>query len=162
MAEKLYRVVFNGELTGEFDDITTRKKFSRLFHIDEGRTNALFSGKETVLKSNISKEIAFKFMIALSEAGCESYLEEVQQETAEEVEQETTAEAPEKTPEEKPPGDKERRIHGERRVRQGREPRPGAIVPDRRVSIRRKKDMQKFEKSVKSVLVMRQRASFDC
>ena len=84
MSEQLFKVVFSGELTGEYNEATTRKRFSTLFNIDDERTNTLFSGKETVMRSKISKEDALKLMYKLAEAGCDSYLEEIQTEAAEE------------------------------------------------------------------------------
>ena len=84
MSEQLFKVVFSGELTGEYNKATTRKRFSARFNIDEKRANALFSRKDTVMRSNISKDVALKLMFKLAEAGCDSYLEEIQPEAAEE------------------------------------------------------------------------------
>jgi hypothetical protein len=137
MSEQLFKVVFSGELTGDYNEANTRKRFSALFNIDEERTNALFSSKDTVMRSNISKDVALKLMFKLAEAGCDSYLEEIQQEAVEE-EVESVAE------EDGPPGGEERRKPRERRLHHRRDPRPGAIVPDRRLTIRRRKDLQQF------------------
>ena len=50
MSDELYRVVFAGVLTGEYDLPTTKKRFGRLFRLNEKRTEALFSGKEYIVK----------------------------------------------------------------------------------------------------------------
>ncbi len=124
MAEQLFRVVFNGSLTGEFDEATTRARFAKLFRLDEKRTKALFSGKEYVIKNNVTEAVAMEFMIKVSEAGGECYVQEI--------------------PDEDEPDYEEKRKLDERRLRFRRGPRAGAIVPDRRLQIRRKKDRKNF------------------
>lgn len=124
MAEQLFRVIFDGTMTGEFDEATTKKRFAKLFRLDAKRTAALFSGKEYVIKNNVTEALAMEFMIKVSEAGCECYVQEV--------------------PDEDEPDFEEKRKLGERRLRYRRGPRPGAIVPDRRLKIRRRKDRRYF------------------
>ncbi len=124
MTEQLFRVVFDGSRTGEFDEPTTKKRFARLFRLDARKTDALFSGKEYVIKNNVTEAVAMEFMIKVSEAGCECYVQEM--------------------PDDDEPDYDEKRKDGERRLRYRRGPRPGAIVPDRRLLIRRKKDKKYF------------------
>jgi len=124
MSEQLFRVVFDGSLTGEFDEATTKKRFGRLFRLASQRVNSLFSGKEYVIKNNVTESQAMEFMIKVSEAGCECYVQEM--------------------PDEDEPDYDEKRKAGERRLRFRRPPRAGAIVPDRRLKIRRKKDLRYF------------------
>ena len=124
MSEQLFRVMFNGTLTGEFDEETTKKQFARLFSLDQKRVNSLFSGKEYVIKNNVTEEVAMEFLIRLAEAGCESYIQEVLDEN-------------------EPDYDEQRKVN-ERRLRFRRAARPGAIVPDRRLKIRRKRDRRNF------------------
>lgn len=124
MTEQLFRVLFDGTLTGEFDDATTRRRFGKLFRLDDKKTAVLFSGKEFVIKNNVTETQAMAFMIRVSEAGCECYVQEM--------------------PDEDEPDFEEKRKTGERRLRWRRGPRPGAIIPDRRLFIRRKKDRRYF------------------
>ena len=49
--EQLFRVVFDGSLTGEYDEATAKKRFGRLFHLNDQRVNSLFSGKNYVIKN---------------------------------------------------------------------------------------------------------------
>lgn len=124
MDEPLFRVVFDGSLTGEFDEATARQQFARLFRLDTGKAATYFSGRERVLKSGISEPLAMDYMIRVAETGCECYIEEI-------------VEGP-------PAGIEERRVRGDRRHRFRRGPRPGAIVPDRRLKIRRAEDRRQF------------------
>ena len=124
MADQLFRVIFDGTMTGEFDEATTKKRFARLFRLDAKRTAALFSGKEYIIKNNVTEKVAMDFMIKVAEAGCECYVQEV--------------------PDADEPDFDEKRKQGERRLRFRRGPRPGAIVPDRRLRIRRRKDRRYF------------------
>ncbi|MBD3647259.1 MAG: hypothetical protein HUJ31_07355 [Pseudomonadales bacterium] len=124
MSDELrYRIIFDGTLTGEFDLDTTKKRFAKLFKLDTKRTEALFSGKEQVIKDNITEDTAMKFAIRIAEAGCECYIESV-------------------APDDPDIPESGERRRSERRLRWRRGPRPGAIVPDRRLDIRRKKDQQ--------------------
>ena len=107
MSEPLFRVVFDGTMTGEFDEATTRKRFAKLFRLDDKKTAALFSGREYVIKNNVTEAVAMEFMIKVSEAGCECYVQEM--------------------PDEDEPDYEEKRKSGERRVRFRRGPRPGGL-----------------------------------
>ena len=126
MEEPLFKVVFNGSLTGEFDRDTTRHAFAKLFKLDMKRVNALFCGKEYVIKNNVPENVAMKFLIRLADIGCECYIQEIIEHDDDDL-----------------PED-ERRRNTERRLRFRRGPRPGAIVPDRRRKIRRKYDKRLF------------------
>ena len=123
-SEQLFRVVFDGSLTGEFDEATAKKRFGKLFRLNDQRVNALFSGKNYVIKSNVTEQQAVKFMIKVSEAGCECSVQEM--------------------PDENTPEYDEKRTGKERRLRFRRPPRAGAIIPDRRLHIRRKEDLKYF------------------
>jgi hypothetical protein len=124
MEEELYRVVFAGVLTGEYNLQTTKKRFARLFRLDARRTDVLFSGKEYVVKNNSPEDIAMALAMKISEVGCECYVQVITDEDDVDYD--------------------EKRELGERRLRFRRGPRPGAIVPDRRLEIRRKKDRTYF------------------
>ena len=134
MSEQLFRVVFNGSLTGEFDEATAKKRFGRLFHLNDHRVNSLFSGKNYVIKNNVTESQAMEFMARVAKAGCESSVQEI--------------------PDGNEPEYDEKRNDNERRLRLRRLPHSGAIIPaptgasqnmdgrstpDRRLQIRRKR-----------------------
>jgi len=124
MSDELFRVVFDGSLTGDFDLVDSKKRFARLFRLNKKRTEALFSGKEYVIKNKVPEAEAMKFMIRVAEAGCECYIQEV--------------------PDDDDLDYEEKRTVGERRTVFRRGPRAGAIIGDRRLEIRRTKDRKYF------------------
>ena len=124
MTEQLFRVVFTGALTGEFDEATSKAQFSKMFRLDEARARRLFSGRESVIKNNVTEAVALQMMIKVLESGYECYVQEVPDEDEAEYH--------------------EKRSGGERRVRYRRDPRPGAILPDRRLKMRRKRDRRQY------------------
>lgn len=127
MSDKtLFRVVFKGVLTGEYDLETTKERFARAFHLNEKKVARLFSGEEFVLKDKVDEPLAIKYAIRIADAEC--YIESI----------------PDEHDPAGRPGFVERRRGGDRRIRFRRPPRPGAIVADRRVNPgRRKEDRQK-------------------
>lgn len=129
MSEELFRVVLTGVLTGEFDEEEAKRRFSKVFKLSGPRLDRLLSGAERVIKTNISEDVAMTFMIRILECGYESYVQEM------------------------PDGSldfDEKRSGSERRQRFRRGPRPGAIVPDRRLKMRRKRDIRLFDEMVTS------------
>ncbi len=129
MDEQRYRVIYSGRLTGEFDEATTCRQLVRFFGIDVQRARALLSGQEHIVKRDVSEAVALAYLIRLAEAGCESYVQEITDETLPERE--------------------ERRANSERRVRFRRLPRLGAIVPDRRLRPRRSMDIRQFQQIIR-------------
>lgn len=129
MLETRYKVVVSGALTGEFDAATTRDNLAKLFRLDQKRAHALLSGKEHVVKNDVSEDVAMNYLIRIAEAGCECYLQEIPDETI--------------------PDFEEQRFNAERRQRFRRGPRPGAIVPDRRLMIRRAIDSRQYRQIIK-------------
>ena len=124
MSDELFRVVFDGSLTGDFNLAEAKKRFAKLFRLNTKQTHVLFSGKEYVIKNNVAEAEAMKFMIRVAEAGCECYIQEVPDDDELDYE--------------------EKRRQDERRLRFRRGPRAGAIVGDRRLKIRRTKDRKYF------------------
>lgn len=124
MAEQLFRVVFTGALTGEFDEVTSKALFSKQFRLDPKRARRIFSGAEHVIKNDVTEAVALQYMIKVLETGYECYVQEMPE--ADEIVYD------------------EKRSGGEQRVRFRRGPRPGAIVPDRRLKIRRKRDRRQY------------------
>jgi hypothetical protein len=124
MTQPLFRVVFDGSLTGDFEVAIAKKRFARLFHLDAKKTEKFFSGKNFVIKNNIPEEDAMIFMIKVLEAGCECSLQEI-------------------TDEDDLDYDEKRAIE-ERRIRFRRSPRAGARTMDRRTLMRRIIDKSEF------------------
>ena len=124
--EDLYQVVFAGNITGDFSRERTKQRFSKAFKLPMPRVERIFSGAEITLKKNMTEDKAMDFAVKLAEIGCETYIEMMATEEA--------------------LGFEERR-KTIRRIRFRRGPRPGAIVPDRRLlASRRKADLVALEK----------------
>lgn len=125
-SEDLYRVVFAGNLTGDFTPDQTKLRFGKAFRLSPDKVERVFNGREITLKSNMSEDKAMDFAVKLAEIGCETYIELVPDEAN---------------------ADFEERRKTIRRIRFRRGPRPGAIVPDRRLlASRRKADLDALEK----------------
>lgn len=123
--EELFRVVFAGNLTGDYTEERTKARFGKVFRLPPARVDRVFDGKEIILKTNLAEDQAMDFAVKLAEIGCETYIEMV------------------------PNGDQdfEEKRKTIRRIRFRRGPRPGAIVPDRRLlTSRRQSDLIDLEK----------------
>ncbi|MBL4680700.1 MAG: hypothetical protein JKY88_08260 [Pseudomonadales bacterium] len=129
---ELLQIVFSGALTGEYDLKTSKKNFQKLFRLSDAKVNKLFTGKEIVIKSGMNEQEAMNFAIKIADTGCECAI----------------AEVPDKNDPTNDPDFVDRR-KGERRIRTRRPPRPGAIVPDRRISLgRRRGDANKTKQQI--------------
>lgn len=115
--------------TGEYSLEITKKRFAKLFRLDSRQVELIFSGKEFVIKQNLSEDAAMNFAIKIAEVGCECQI------------------VPLDTVNSNVPATGERR-KDERRFRWRRGPRPGAIVPDRRTNIRRAADREYLEAQI--------------
>ena len=125
-----YRVVFAGDLTGEYDLNTTKRRFSKVFRLDEVKVHRLFSGLEYSLKTELTETRAMEFAIKLVEIGCECWIDLMP--NPDDISQQS--------------GFIERR-KGQRRFQFRRGPRTGAVIPDRRMlRSRRKIDIFLFDK----------------
>ena len=124
--EELYRVVLAGNLTGDYPLERTKSRFGKVFKLPPKRVDRIFGGREFTLKNNLSEPGAMEFAVKLAEIGCETYIELVPAAGTEYEEKRTTI----------------------RRIEYRRGPRPGAIVPDRRLlTSRRQNDLQELERS---------------
>ncbi len=121
--EELYRVVFSGQLTEEYDLKTTKRRFTDAFRHGAKRTEHLFSGKARAIKSNVTEEAAKDLAIKLLEIGCKCYVDPI----------------PLSNDISKRPWFNERR-KAVRRHRYRRDPRPRANVLDRRLGGGRRDD----------------------
>ena len=128
--ENKYRVVFAGDLTGEFDLDATKRRFGKVFKLDESKVKRLFSGPEYTIKSGLTENQAMEFAMKVAEIGCECWIDLM----------------PDPDDISLKPGFVEQR-KGHRRIQFRRGPRAGAIVPDRRLLLsRRKLDIILFDK----------------
>ena len=125
MTDKIFQVVFNGAVTGEFDLETTRARFRKAFKLNPAQLEKLFAGHDVVIKKNIDEDTAMQFAMRIADIGCECYIEHMPSPDGKKID--------------------EHRSTDERRTRFRRPPRPGAIVPDRRLNIRRGEDAEYIE-----------------
>ena len=91
---------------------------AKTFKLDERRTERLFSGKDYVIKTGITEQGAMEYTVKLAEIDVECYFERV----VETIPEEDHSNDP----------DFVERRKSIRRLRYRRDPRPGAVVPDRR------------------------------
>jgi len=124
-SEDFFRVVFAGNLTGEYSPERTKTRFGKVFRLPPERVERVFKGNEITLKGNMTEDKAMDFAVKLAEIGCETYIELMPTDDQDYEEKRKTI----------------------RRIRYRRGPRPGAIVPDRRLLIsRREADLKDLEK----------------
>lgn len=121
--EPLVKITFDGSMTGEFDEATTKKRFQALFRLQKNQVERLFSGKSYTIKKNLTEPAAMDMAIKIANAGCECVIEPMPDENDLSLQE----------------GFVERRRIGNRRLKFRRGPRAGAIVPDRRTNNGRRK-----------------------
>lgn len=121
MTDKIFQVVFNGSVTGEYDLLTTKARFKKAFKLKSTQIEKLFGGGDVVIKKNVDEEMAMQFAMKIADVGCECYIEHMPSKDGSVVDEHRSAD--------------------ERRTRFRRPPRPGAIIPDRRLNIRRGEDL---------------------
>lgn len=131
-----YKVVFNGQTTGEFDIPTSKARFGKTFNVAGDRLDKLFSGKRFTIKRDITREEALKYALRINQAGCDCVIERVfarheapnDNKAANSLLGDNLAGSPNFV---------ERR-RGERRTRVRRAARPRAITPDHRSGLDRR------------------------
>ena len=75
MTEPLVKIVFDGTLTGEYDEETTKKRFQALFRLQKSQITKLFSGKSYTIKSNLTEAAAMDLAFKIADVGCECSIE---------------------------------------------------------------------------------------
>ena len=138
MKEKLYQVLFDATTTGKFDLDTTKGRFSKLFGLKPPVVKKLFSGDELVIRKDLTEDDAREFSEKIAQAGGKSVIgrmpeDDLENDDLENDDLENTGDA---------------RRNGERRIRYRRDARPGAMVDDRRMQIRRIDDADNFEELI--------------
>ena len=72
-----YNVIFEGRAADGIDTETAKSNLQNLFKMDRAAIDKLFSGKRTVLKMDVSSELAKKYENALGKAGAAYSIEPV-------------------------------------------------------------------------------------
>lgn len=75
MADSSYRVVFEGELTGDLPEHAVKQNLASLFRMSAARVDDLFTGRRVVLKKDVDEATAKRFEAALGKAGAACRLE---------------------------------------------------------------------------------------
>ena len=75
MTQSLYQVIFNATMTGEYGPETTKQRFEKLFGLNQAALEKLFSGRDLVIRKDLSEAAAMKFALKVAEAGCECVIE---------------------------------------------------------------------------------------
>lgn len=117
-----FNLIFAGEISDGFELEDVKQNFQKKFHLTEVQTKYVFSGKEIILKRNLTQEKALEFALSIDDIGGVSYFEPISEVSL-------------------PPGVTEDRRKGDRRKRQDR--RKGyraGINADRRINSDRRKN----------------------
>ena len=69
MSDDLFEVAFSGQVSDGSDLDNVKARVGKMFNADERKLNKLFSGKRVVIKKNISKETADKYLKAFAQVG---------------------------------------------------------------------------------------------
>ncbi len=64
-----YKLVFRGVLAKGVDAKSAKRNIGQLFKIDAKKVDAMFSGKPTVLKRQLTLDVANKYRVAIKKAG---------------------------------------------------------------------------------------------
>ena len=120
MAE--FNLIFSGEITPDFELNEVKQKFKDHFHLSDIQIQYIFSGKEVILKKNLTEELVLKYALTIDEMGGVSYFEPVSK----------TLELPEGLIEDRRGGERRKKTERRKVYRAG-------ISAERRVHIDRRK-----------------------
>lgn len=70
-----FNLLFSGEINGESEIEIVMQKFKEYFQLTDVQTKYIFSGKEIVIKKNLTQEQALKYALHIDELGGVSYFE---------------------------------------------------------------------------------------
>ena len=70
-----YNLVFSGEISHGFDSAQVKKNFKNRFHLTDIQIRHIFSGRNIILKKNLSQEKTLKYASIIDEIGGISYFE---------------------------------------------------------------------------------------
>ena len=118
----MFNVIFSGEISEGFELDDVKNNFKNHFHLSDLQTEFIFSGKEVILKKNLTQVQALEFAMSIDDIGGISYFEPIKEAIN------------------LPPGVTEDRRKGERRKRADRRKNYRAgINSDRRIHSDRRK-----------------------
>ena len=123
MKEGLFQVVFAGVLTGEFEEAESIENLTGAFKLNDTQRKSFQQNNERIIKKKAQESQAITLMFKVIACGYDCYVQEI--------------------PEDGQDYD-EKRGNNEQRLKFRRGPRPGAIIPDRRLVIQRKRDVRTF------------------
>jgi hypothetical protein len=95
MSEKRYRILFGGKVAQGRDPEEVKRNLSSIFKLTDGKAEQFFTGKQVVIKKNLSYQSAMKYKMAFETAGAVCKVEE--------VESGLSMQSPSRTYEKKPP-----------------------------------------------------------
>lgn len=72
-----FNLIFSGEIAHDFELSKVKKNFKSQFQLTDIQVEYIFSGKEIVLKKNLTEEQVLKFALSIDEIGGVSYYEPV-------------------------------------------------------------------------------------
>lgn len=81
MSDKHYQVIFEGQLTGEFQLEQVKSQLAALFKMNAQQVETLFTGKPIAIKRNIDQQTALKYQAALKKAGANCQIQDSQANT---------------------------------------------------------------------------------
>ena len=120
-----FNLVFSGEISEGFELSQVKQNFKEHFHLTDAQTHYIFSGKEIILKKNLTQEDALKYALHIDEIGGISYFEAIEEKIK----------LPDGVIEERRKGERRQRIDRRHHYRAG-------IAADRRIKPDRRKNKQ--------------------
>ena len=64
-----FHLLFSGEINDEFELEVVKKNFKNYFHLTDLQINYIFSGKEIILKKNLTQKKALQFALQFDKLG---------------------------------------------------------------------------------------------
>lgn len=77
MADKCYRLIFEGEIFPGLDQAEVRQRVLELLRYNQGAMRRLFSGGACVIKDHVSLEKAQELKAMLDETGIITYIQKL-------------------------------------------------------------------------------------
>lgn len=73
---KRFNLIFSGEISPEFNLLQVKQNFKKRFRLSDLQVEKIFSGKNVILKKNLSEEDILKYVSVIDELGGVSYFED--------------------------------------------------------------------------------------
>lgn len=72
-----FNLIFAGEIAHDFEPDAVKQNFKSYFHLSDVQVKYIFSGKEIILKKNLTQEQALNYALKIDEIGGVTYFEPV-------------------------------------------------------------------------------------